>query len=309
MEVTFLTDEQIWGVAGGHGQLQVMKNYGTPAALSDLAIILGGVMGDINKTSDNQLSGLVWSASSFEKRHVISVHTDGHSGGNTPRVRASSARPVLPSSVASSISLGEAKAMKPICDGKVEVWQYGEYPQAIAARNVSDALNLLTEKELAKKTTGKEYTFDGEKYDAYSKPFSEENAMKCPEYQYYGKQYIRVKAKPFSSYSVLSNGDAPKEGESYWVEVQPIEWLRDPSGICVARQALFAGVQFDTKEIYDGKFEKTAMNKYLLEHFAIDMQAGCNVGTPAALGPKTTDVILRRQEQRERALNDPSQGL
>lgn len=72
-----------------------------------------------------------------------------------------------------------------------------------------------------------------------------------------------MEAKPYGAgYSMLSNGEQAQAGQSYWVEVQPIEWLRDPSGICVARQALFAGVQFDRNKRYNGEFEKTDIYNY-----------------------------------------------
>ena len=119
-----------------------------------------------------------------------------------------------------------------------------------------------------------------------------------------------MEAKPYGDdYSVLSNGKKPQTGEVHWVEVQPIEWLRDPSGICVARQALFAGVQFDKNKSYDGNFEKTDMKQYLQNYFAKEMEVGRSVGTPAALGPNTAAITSRREAQRQRALDDPSQGL
>jgi hypothetical protein len=77
----------------------------------------------------------------------------------------------------------------------------------------------------------------------------------------------------------------------------------------VARQCLFAGVQFDKKQRYDGNFENTDMKQYLQNHFAKEMQAGRNVSVPAAIGPNTAAVTTRRDTQRQRALDDPSQGL
>ena len=47
----------------------------------------------------------------------------------------------------------------------------------------------------------------------------------------------------------------------------------DPKGTWVARQALFAGIQFDTKDRYDGNFADTAMYNYLQTHFAKEMEA------------------------------------
>ncbi|MFN9114483.1 MAG: hypothetical protein ACK5XN_30855 [Bacteroidota bacterium] len=299
MDITFLKEDQIWGDKA----LQALKSYGTKTGLSDLAIVLGGAIGsDSNKTSDNQLSGYVWSASSGGGA-VRRVRAGGDRDGRYPGERLVGARPDLPSSVASSIRLSEAKPSRKISG--VDVVEYGEYPQTIASETVNRELEQVFSRGQLQ-TTGKKYTFDGEAVNAHDKPFK---AKEYAEYQHNGKRYIRVEAKPYDNDSVLSTGRKPQAGEACWIEVQPIEWLRDPSGICVARQVLFAGVQFDKKQRYDGNFENTDMKQYLQNHFAKEMQAGRNVGTPAALGPNTTAVTKRRDTQRQRALDDPSQGL
>ena len=299
MDITFLTEQQIWGDKA----LQVMKDYGTKTGMSDLAIVLGGLMGRGAKTSDNQLAGLVWSASSDGDGYVRTVEDDGGGSFYGPGGRGGGARPALPSSIASSIKPSEARLTRKISG--VQVVEYGEYPQTIAA----DAVNRELEQAFSRgklQTTGKTYTFDGEKYDAYSKPF---NAKKHDEYQHNGKRFIRVEAQPRDGDSVLSTGHKPQAGEACWIEVQPIEWLKDPSGMMVARQALFAGVQFDKKQRYDGNFENTDMKQYLQNYFAKEMQTGRNVSVPDAIGPNTAAITSRREAQRQRALDDPSQGL
>ncbi len=73
MDVTFLTDEQIWG----GNALQVMKDYGTKTGMSDLAVLLGGALASSAKTSDEQRSGYLWSASSSDNGYVRTVYNDG----------------------------------------------------------------------------------------------------------------------------------------------------------------------------------------------------------------------------------------
>jgi len=41
------------------------------------------------------------------------------------------------------------------------------------------------------------------------------------------------------------------------VKVDPVEWIKDKTGVWVAKQALLAGMQFDHQKKYDGNFEKT----------------------------------------------------
>jgi hypothetical protein len=301
MEVTFLTEQQIWGDYRGNGQLQVMRDYGTKTGMSDLVIVLGGLMGS-NQTSDGQRSTYVWTASS-DNGYVRTVMCYGNRDHFYPLIRRLGARPALPSSVASSIGLSEAKPSRKISG--VQVVEYGEYPQTIAPEDTNRALEQAFSRGQLQ-TTGKKYTFDGEKYDACYKPFKPEEYA---EYQHNGKRYIRVEAQPIDSDSVLSNGHTPAAGEPCWIEVQPIEWLKDPSGVMVARQALFSGVQFDSKQEYDGNFAQTDMKQYLDRYFSKEMAAGRNVNTPEVVGPSTAAVAERREIQRQRALEDPSQGL
>ena len=299
METTFLTEDQIWGDKA----LQVIKSYGTKTGMSDLAVVLGGIMGSSSKTSDNQRSGDLWSASSVDNALVRSVHYDGGRDHYYPYKRLAGARPALPSSVASSIKPSEARLTRKI--GDVQVVEFGEYPQTIASESVTRELEQAFSRGQLQ-TTGKKYTFDGEALDAYDKPFK---AKEYAEYQHSGKRYIRVEAKPYDNDSVLSTGRKPQAGEACWIEVQPIEWLKDPSGVMVARQALFSGVQFDRNQRYDGNFANTDMKKYLANYFSKEMAAGRNISAPAALGPSTAAVAARRDTQRQRALDDPSQGL
>ena len=303
IDITLLKEEQIWGDKA----LQVMKSYGTKVGMSDLAVLIGGAVSSSNTTtSDGQRTSFVWSASSYEDGSVRAVDSNGDRIYYYPSLRYCGARPALPSSVASSIRLSEAKPSKKISG--VDVVEYGEYPQTIADDNITRELEQAFSKNQLQKT-GKTYNFDSEKRDAYDKPF---NAKEHAEYQHKGKKYIRVEAKPYdydNDHSVLSNGKKPQTGEVYWVEVQPIEWLRDPSGICVARQALFAGVQFDRKKKYDGNFENTDMKKYLQNYFAKEMEAGRNVSVPAAIGPNTAAILSGREAQRQEAANAPSWPL
>lgn len=301
MEVTFLEKDQIWGASA----LGVMKSYGTKTGMSDLAIVLGGLMGS-DKTSDNQRTGYVWSASSNGSGSVRTVNSLGDRNNHGPFTRNDGARPALLSSVTSSIKPSEARLTRKISG--VDVVEYGEYPQTIADEGINGELEQVFSRNQLK-ATGKKYTFDAEKYDAYDKPFS---AKEYAEYQHGGKRYIRVEAQPIDSDSVLSNGNKPESGEACWIEVQPIEWLKDQSGVWVARQALFSGVQFNKNQRYDGNFENTDMKQYLQNHFAKEMQAGVSKTTsPDApvVGPQTAAVSDRRATQRQRALDDPSQGL
>lgn len=80
MNTTLLTEDQIWG----NQALDVMKKYGTRTALTDLAIVLGGLMGRSTTTSEGERSGYIWSASAFDNGYVRTVRIGGYEIYFTP---------------------------------------------------------------------------------------------------------------------------------------------------------------------------------------------------------------------------------
>ena len=265
MEVTFLREEDIWG----DNALEVIKAYGTAVGISDVAIALGTMMGSGTKNSAGVASGVVWSASSVDYEDVRTVGYSGVKVTMDPDMRKAAGCPALPFSATSLIRPDNAKTMRLANNKTVQICEYGAYPQTVAPKSVSQELEAQYQKN-ALKTTGKNYTFDSVELDAYSTGFTPRN---CAEYMFNGKRYVRIKGKPYDRNSVMSDGTSVQKGQAYWFEVQPIEWLMDPKGTWVARQALFAGIQFDTDSSYDGNFANTAMYNYLQTHFAKEMEA------------------------------------
>lgn len=260
MDFTFLKENQIWG----DGALDVMKRYGTKVAPTDLTVILGGYMtGDGDRTYESDLTCRSWSASSNEREKVRCVDFEGDKWRYDANDREISARPALPPSEASKISPSIAR---PIAG--IRVVEYGEYPQTVADERTSEKLERLHGSRTLR-PTGKNYTFDSVDVYKYSRSFK---ATSYQEYEMDGKRYIRVPGRPADDDSELSTGEEIKDGKPYWVEVQPIEWLMDRSGWMVAKKCLFAGIQFDTKDSYDGDFSKTSMKHYLDTYFAKEME-------------------------------------
>ena len=265
MEVTFLREEDIWGDRA----LEVIQAYGTAVGISDVAIALGTMMGSGTQNSAGVASGLAWSASSNIYGHVRSVDSYGDKDYSFhPDNRKAAGCPALPFSTTSKIRPDNVRAMRLANNKTVQICEYGSYPQTVAPKSVSQELEAQYQKHTLK-TTGKTYTFDSAELDAYSTGFTPRN---CAEYSFAGKKYVRIKGKPYDSDSILSDGTSVQKGQAYWFEVQPIEWLMDPKGTWVARQALFAGIQFDTDSSYDGNFANTAMYNYLQTHFAKEME-------------------------------------
>ena len=265
MKVTFLREEDIWG----NNALEVMQAYGTKVGVSDVAIALGTCMGSGTKNSAGVASGYAWSASSYKNVNVRTVDLDGAKNCFNPNRRIAAGCPALPFSATSKICPNNMKTMR-LANGKtVQICEYGAYPQTVAPKSISQELEAQYQKN-ALKTTGKNYTFDSVELDAYSTGFTPRN---CAEYMFNGKRYVRIKGKPYDRNSVMSDGTSVQKGQAYWFEVQPIEWLMDTKGTWGSRQALFAGIQFDTKNEYNGNFANTTMYNYLQKHFAKEMEA------------------------------------
>lgn len=73
MQTTLLTEDQIWG----NSALDVMKNYGIPTGISDLAIALGGYRSSGTRNIEGDYTGYPWSASAASGRSVRVVILDG----------------------------------------------------------------------------------------------------------------------------------------------------------------------------------------------------------------------------------------
>jgi len=264
LDFTLLKEDQIWGDDDGNGQLDMMKKYGTAVAPTDLTVILGGWMtGGGDRTSEDDLTCRSWSASSDGTGDVHCVYYRGDEDWYNADRRTISVRPALAPSEASKISPSEARSV-----AGVRIVEYGEYPQTVADDVTRAKLERLYDSK-SLHPTGKNYTFDSVDLGDGNIPFRAKN---YPEYELDGKKYVRIPGRPADGDSKLSTGEFAEAKKHYWVEVQPIEWLMDPSGTMVAKKCLFAGIQFDTNKKYDGDFSKTFMKKYLDTYFAKEIE-------------------------------------
>lgn len=199
------------------------------------------------------------------------MNNDGDKNYNNPQKRKAAVRPALPPSETSKIRPNAVRTLRLPEGQSLEICEFGAYPQDIVSQKISQNLEKSYQKRNLK-TTGKSYTFDDAGLTDYS------SAFKPKTYQEYedsssGKRYVRVEGKPADEDSILSDGIRVQKGEAYWLEVKPIEWLKDPSGVWVAKKALFSGVQFDSDRNYDGNFTQTDMKRYLDRYFSKEMQA------------------------------------
>ena len=257
LDFTLLTHDQVFE----NKTLEIMRDdkYGRKVAPTDLAVLLGGYVAEDHRTFEGDLTTSAYTTSS--ENMCGRVYSE--SGLLYPPQRDLSVRPVLSPENASKIT---PTATKKGVNG-VDIIEYGEYPQTIVDEKTSSKLENLFQSESLQKT-GKTYTFNSK--PTYSERLFYPNSH--AEYEYDGKKYIRVLGDPYDAKRQLSNREWAKTDKPYWVEVRPIEWLKDPSGILISKKCLISGIPFDLKQQYWGDFENTFMKHYLDTYFAKEVE-------------------------------------
>ncbi len=263
---TLLTEEQL----EGDKQIDVIKEMGKQAEITDFAILLGGEYGSFK---NNKKYGSYWTQSivSMAKR-VLTVDVDANEMYlRDPRAIIISTRPVLELDFSSNNNIRtNGRKIKDISNEVMEL-EYGYYPQ--------NAAPLEMQKELESKywsgklesgknsyTTGKSNIFQGRII----------NMRNHLTYEYRGKSYIRVERRQDSSNEnkILSNGQICQEGDSVWVEIQPVKWLVDKKeNLMIAEKLLFSGIAFTVKSKKGNlDFETSDIKEFMNNIFAHDLK-------------------------------------
>ena len=265
LDFTLLEEDQIFS----EYNLEIFDKYGTRAAITDFSILLGGGVSSSCYTCEGRdlknRTGDWWTKTKDFDLAVVYVDAfgDNEIEGVTRRVIG-----IRPSISYYSISSDHTYSQR--INGVAEVL-FGEYPQMIVDIRLSNELECLyNEGQL--KTTGKIYTTDSVHFSKNEIPFK---SKKFQEYEYKGNKYIRVIGDLNNEDEVLSNGRRVVYDLTYWVKVEPIEWLVDErTGIAISKKILFAGVQFDDKKDYDGNFESTNIKHFLDDYFSKEIVQG-----------------------------------
>ena len=267
-ELTLLSEGQILG-NDKENQLEVLKKYGTKAAITDLCILTGGYLCEDTIDEDRSLTGRTscfWTRSDDGDNDVREVDVDGDRVDVYRYKRYGAVRPALQSSVIfSQISPNKVSGY----NGTEEV-EFGKYPQNAADSRMQNILESEYNRGMSK--TGRSYTFDSvTDYDCDTgfKPVTYE------EYEYQGKAYIRIKANFYcAGYKfMLSNGVEYKNGDYVWVEVSPVKWLiDDENNQLISKKGLVSGIRFlDKRTNYKGDFDRTEMKEYLDKYMVKDL--------------------------------------
>ena len=297
-DLTLLSEGQIWGNYR-ESQLEVMRKYGTKAAITDLCILIGCYLcedTDFNIDEDSSLKGRTswfWTRSCDNDNDVRAVDESGTRDHVLRHDRDVAIRPALQSSVIfSQISTNRVRGY----NGTEEV-EYGEYPQYAADSKMQSILESEYNRGMNK--TGRSYTFDSVEYQDYDIGFK---PVTYEEYEYQGKNYIRIRAS--SSFAEgkfkLSNGVEYRDGDYVWVEVSPVKWLIDDrTGILISKMGLVSGIRFlDKRTNYKGDFSRTEMKEYLDRYMIHDLT---QTATFTRVQDMTSEEKERFEEERKQA--------
>ena len=298
--LTLLSEGQIWGNSN-ESQLEVIRKYGTKAAITDLCVLTGSDLCKETIAEDRSLTGRFswfWTRSDDGDNNVCAVHIFGCMGSSYRYGRRCAVRPVLQSSVIfSQISPNRVRGY----NGTEEV-EYGEYPQNAADSRMQNILESKYNRGMNK--TGRSYTFDSVRYDDFDTGFK---PVTYEEYEYQRKGYIRIKANSVfrGDKFMLSNGVEYRDGDYVWVEVSPVKWLIDDrTGILISKKGLVSGIRFHNKRtIYEGDFDRTEMKEYLNRYMFRDLTQTVTFTRVQNMAPEEKERFEEEQKQAERRRN------
>ena len=302
-DLTLLSEGQIRGNSS-ESQLEVIRKYGRKTAITDLCVLTGSYLCEdtvYNIDEDKSLTGRTscfWTRSDDGDNDVRAVNKNGFRSFICRYERYGAVRPALQSSVIlSQISPNRVRGY----NGTEEV-EYGEYPQNAADSRMQNILESEYNRGMNK--TGRSYTFDSVKYDDYDTGFK---PVTYEEYEYQGKEYIRIKANSdFGGNKFkLSNGVEYRNGDYVWVEVSPVKWLIDDrTGILISKKGLVSGIRFlDKRTNYKGDFDRTEMKEYLDRYMLRDLTQTVTFTRVQNMTPEEKERFEEEQKQAERRRN------
>lgn len=243
------------------------------AAITDLAILLGGKFLNFENTGNNYgcYCTTVNNKNYADLPYVTYLGNMNYRKDNK-NSKEIGIRPVLSYSTVSEIL--PSSSINEI----LEI-EFGEYPQ----QAVPSSLEKILEKmyifeyveELYKiyniknlKKTNKEYKI---KYVEENNQF-----ISVPEYEYNGKKYVRVEVTSSSQLDYngevkLSNKETYHRGDYVWLEVQPVKWLVDAKeNFAITKNIIIAGIPINEKYL-KYNFSKSILKKFMDIYFSEDI--------------------------------------
>ena len=266
-EITLLTKEQV-------ENLDILKKYGKEAEETDFyksqrGLGIAGKGFYWTKTPDSDRSG-----------SVFNVYPNGNVYGDGAYNTGFGVRPVIP---LSQIYRSKIKLNK-VLESSRDIVEYGEYPQFVIEEDLEEELENLYQEDRLKKTK-KSYT-----------SMLKEEKEKYQEYIYQNNKYIRVKEANISMDDCeFANGRKAIKGETYWLKVEPIEWLIDKNAkIAIAKNVLTA-MPFSYE--HDNDYEKSVVKVFLEDYFIKEIKPSIDMEKIDNLVDLMFDVYVPKEKK------------
>lgn len=254
IKLDLLTKEQ----AIGGSSLEIFKKYGTRAAATDFAILLGGAVNEMFLYTSDGESIENRSADYYIKTKPI-VYCDNiinYQGLLASRYLLNTdgiIRPIFKCRFTNHYNYYINSS------GFLEI-EYGEYPQ----KEVYGFWREILNKEYSNnnlKETGKNYTVNSLWGIDASKKFK---SQQLTEYYYNGKKFVRIVVPTLYASKVSNSLHTGNYFEtSHWVEVQPIKWLIDEkTNIAICKKGIVSNVRY-SKNLDNSNYNDTELKWFI----------------------------------------------
>lgn len=242
------------------------------AGVSDLAVIQGVEPSYTCVTSEGNSTAHFWVRDVAKHGFCIALEHNSTTMHIKPNCKNEiSVRPVIPLSAIPHSTI--LQTMRHLQDGdeKWSIVQFGHYPQTI----VEDEALIENLNMMRSRLAMHEGEYQKGKFGSYAfvslGEYSQHEVFEAD-----GERYVCVTAnKRLYGHTIWKRNKSSfkvKEGQEYWLKVEPIEWILDTKNEkAIALKGLIGGMTFDSSENYDGVFEKTLLSQYLNKHFYPEM--------------------------------------
>ncbi len=247
-EITLLTEEQTENLA-------ILKKYGKKAEATDFYMIQGGYV-------DNR-KGPYWTKTpdGDTKSFLLAIYDDVNINHDLA-FESHGIRPVMP---LSRIYKSEEKLNK-VLESNIDIVEYGEYPQTVIDQYLEKNLERLYSMGKLKET-GKNYTS--------ILTMLKQKKIEYQEYSYHDNKYVRVGISYVFLDDHFANGREAKSEQTYWVKVEPIEWLIDKNAKIAIAKNVLTNMPFSCYNSND--YEKSDIKIFLNKNFIKEIEASVNI--------------------------------
>ena len=261
MEKMTLLDEREISKKGY--QLSCMKDINKKAEVTDFSILLG-----VDYTNEGY--GSYWTRSNTDYDSFWYMNKNQKEERGVAYYRDIGIRPVIVLEENSDFPMNVDSKLEMDSEKNIIV-EYGYYPQSAVSKELNDKLeNCYKNNNLIK--SNNQYAIDG-----VPKRLNEFLSFKlaiCDEYEFEDKLFIRyiVNGLKFGQKVLLSNGQRYENGDTVWIEVEPVEMILDfNKRKMVSSKIICGGIPFCNKNTNAIRFDETNMYKFINEYLLKEM--------------------------------------